>query len=65
MEIGGKLLVDEMAPAGLQISRNPATALQAIDRHLESTQMAAFIRNAASIGLGADADSNITPPGGS
>jgi hypothetical protein len=37
-----------------------ATALEAIHWRFESTQMAAFIRNAASIALGTDADRNIT-----
>jgi len=42
------LLVDEMLPAWLQISRNLAAALEAIHWRFESVQMGAFVRNCAS-----------------
>ena len=45
--IGGSPRVDEMLAVRLQISRSLAAAVDAIHRHFEDMEMAAFIRNAA------------------
>ncbi len=45
---GQIMVVEELLPVWLQISRNLAAALENIHWRFESTQMAGFIRNAAS-----------------
>jgi hypothetical protein len=58
--VGGSWLVDEIFAGMAADIANLAAALEAIHWRFESTQMAAFVRNAASVALGADTDRNIT-----